>query len=158
MAQPLQRTGTPTTMTPRQIEIVQQSFTKIAPIADIAADLFYTRLFALDPTLRALFRGNMKTQGAMLMSMIGNAVRALNNPTGLVPVLKQLGARHAGYGVNDQHYDTVGTALLWTLEQGMGDEFTPETREAWTAAYGLLASVMRLGAAEVANARAQIAA
>jgi hemoglobin-like flavoprotein len=145
-------------MTPRQIEIVQQSFTKIAPIADIAADLFYTRLFALDPTLRALFRGDMKRQGAMLMSMIGNAVRALNDPTGLVPVLKQLGRRHVGYGVNDGHYDTVGTALLWTLEQGMGDEFTPELREAWTAAYGLLASVMRLGASEMTNARTQIAA
>src|SRR5258706_5242234 len=115
MAQPLQQTGSTTTMTPRQIEIVQQSFTRIAPIADIAADLFYTRLFALDPSLRALFRGNMKTQGAMLMSMIGNAVRALNDPTGLVPVLKQLGRRHAGYGVNDAPYHTSGTLRLWAL-------------------------------------------
>jgi hemoglobin-like flavoprotein len=136
-------------MTPKQIEIVQRNFEKVAPIADVAASLFYTRLFDLDPSLRKLFKGDMKKQGGMLMSMIGNAVRGLTQPNALIPVLTHLGRRHAGYGVIDAHYATVAQALLWTLEQGLGEEFDAEAREAWVAAYTMMAGVMQQGASEV---------
>jgi len=136
-------------MTPRQIQIVQDNFQKVAPIADVAAGLFYARLFELDPSLQKLFKGDMKRQGAMLMSMIGSAVRGLSNPNGLIPVLTALGKRHTGYGVIDAHYATVAEALLWTLQQGLGEEFTAEAREAWTAAYTMMASVMQQGGREI---------
>lgn len=135
-------------MTPRQIELVQESFTKVLPIAPAAAQMFYERLFALDPTLRPLFKGNLKDQGRMLMMMIAGAVRGLSNPPALVPVLKDLGARHVGYGVTEQHYDTVGSALIWTLQEGLGQEFSDEVCEAWVQAYQLLSSVMQQGARE----------
>jgi hemoglobin-like flavoprotein len=93
-----------------------------------------------------MFRGDMGKQGAMLMSMIGAAVNGLRNLETLAPVVRQLGARHVKYGVKAGHYATVGDALLWTLEQGLEDDFTPEVRDAWAAAYGLLAEVMQLGA------------
>jgi len=136
-------------MKPHQIALVQESFRKVMPIADTAASLFYARLFELDPALRPLFKGDMKRQGAMLMSMIASAVRGLSDPNALVPVLTALGRRHAGYGVMDAHYTTVAEALLWTLEQGLGDEFTPETRSAWVAAYTMMATVMQQGAREM---------
>jgi hemoglobin-like flavoprotein len=136
-------------MTPRQIQIVQDNFQKVAPIADVAAGLFYARLFELDPSLRKLFKGDIKRQGTMLMSMIGSAVRGLSNPNGLIPVLTALGRRHTGYGVVDAHYTTVAEALLWTLQQGLGEEFTAEAREAWVAAYTMMASVMQQGAREI---------
>lgn len=129
-------------MTPAQIQLVQDSFAKVAPIAPVAADLFYARLFEIDPTLKPLFKGDLKRQGAMLMSMIATAVRGLTNPDGLLPVLRHLGQRHAGYGVTDAHYATVATALVWTLEQGLGADFTPAVREAWVAAYELMADTM----------------
>jgi hemoglobin-like flavoprotein len=135
-------------MSPTQIDHVQKSFNEVKPIAAVAADLFYDRLFTLDPSLRALFTGDMKRQGQMLMSMIGAAVSGLSNLETLAPVVRQLGARHAGYGVRAEHYQTVGGALLWTLEQGLGPKFTPPVREAWAAAYELLAEVMQLGAAD----------
>jgi hemoglobin-like flavoprotein len=135
-------------MSPTQIDLVQKSFNEVKPIAAVAADLFYDRLFTLDPSLRALFTGDMKRQGQMLMSMIGAAVSGLSNLETLAPVVRQLGARHAGYGVRAEHYQTVGGALLWTLEQGLGPKFTPPVREAWAAAYELLAEVMQLGAAD----------
>jgi hemoglobin-like flavoprotein len=135
-------------MNPEQIELVQQSFAQVKPIAATAAELFYNRLFTLDPTLRPMFKGDMRVQGQMLMSMLGAAVNGLKNLDALVPVVRELGARHAGYGVRTEHYATVGTALLWTLEQGLGDGFTPSVREAWTTAYGLLAGVMQAGALE----------
>jgi hemoglobin-like flavoprotein len=136
-------------MTPKQIEIVQSSFAKVAPIAEAAAGLFYARLFELDPSLKPLFNGDMKRQGMMLMSMLATAVRGLTNTEALVPVVKGLGRRHVGYGVKDQHYQTVGQALIDTLAKGLGDDFTRETREAWLAAYALLSSVMKAGAAEM---------
>jgi len=136
-------------MKPHQIALVQESFRKVMPIADTAASLFYARLFELDPSLRPLFKGDMKRQGAMLMSMIASAVRGLSDPNALIPVLTALGRRHAGYGVMDAHYTTVAEALLWTLEQGLGDEFTPETRSAWVAAYTMMATVMQQGAREM---------
>ena len=135
-------------MTPAQIQLVQTSLTKVLPIASVAADLFYARLFEIDPSLKPLFKGDLKRQGAMLMSMIATAVRGLSNPDGLIPVLRNLGQRHAGYGVTDAHYATVATALIWTLEQGLGADFTPQVREAWVAAYELMADTMMQAARE----------
>ena len=135
-------------MTPRQIELVQASFAKVAPIAEIAADLFYARLFELDPELKPMFKGDMKRQGMMLMSMLSTAVRGLKNPDALVPVVKGLGRRHVAYGVQDQHFTTVGHALIDTLAKGLGADFTAETREAWLSAYSLLSTVMKSGMAE----------
>ena len=131
-----------------QIALVEQSFDQVKPIAPRAAAMFYERLFELDPSLRPLFRGDLARQGQMLMAMIAGAVKGLRNIPQLAPVLRQLGARHIGYGVEDAHYATVGKALLWTLEQGLGHAFTPEVREAWTIAYGLLAGTMQEGARE----------
>ena len=136
-------------MTPQQIQLVQDSFRKVVPIAETAATLFYARLFELDPSLRKLFTGDMKRQGMMLMSMIASAVRGLSDPNALIPVLTALGRRHSGYGVVDAHYTTVAEALLWTLEQGLGDDFTPLTRDAWIAAYSMMASVMQQGGREM---------
>jgi hemoglobin-like flavoprotein len=139
-------------MTPRQIKLVQDSFAQVRPIAATAAELFYSRLFSLDPTLRPMFKGDIARQGQMLMSMIGAAVMGLSNLEKLAPVVRELGARHSGYGVRTEHYETVGAALIWTLEQGLGPQFNHEVREAWTSAYSLLADVMQLGALEVAHA------
>lgn len=137
-------------MTPQQINLVQDTFADVKPIAATAAELFYNRLFTLDPALRPLFKGEMGQQGQMLMSMIGSAVGGLRNLEKLAPVVRQLGARHVRYGVRTEHYATVGSALLWTLEQGLGPKFTPDVRDAWTAAYTLLSDVMQLGALEEA--------
>lgn len=136
-------------MTPQQINLVQESFRKVLPIADTAATIFYARLFELDPSLRKLFKADMKKQGMMLMSMLASAVRGLSDPNALIPVLTALGRRHTGYGVVDAHYTTVAEALLWTLEQGLGEAFTPEVRDAWIAAYSMMTSVMQQGAREV---------
>lgn len=141
-------------MTPRQVELVQESFAKVQPIAAQAAEMFYGRLFEIDPNLKRLFKGDMKEQGRMLMAMIGAAVRGLANPPALIPTLKSLGARHVGYGVEEHHYDTVGNALIWTLQKGLGEAFTDELCESWVAAYQLLAGVMQEGAREVQLARA----
>lgn len=129
-------------MTPEQISLVQDSFSKVAPIADQAAALFYQNLFEADPTLKPLFKGNMEEQGKKLMQMIAVAVGKLDDLPTLVPVLQNLGKRHAGYGVVNAHYDTVGAALLKTLGQGLGDAFTPDVKAAWTTAYGLMAKTM----------------
>lgn len=137
-------------MTPQQINLVQETFADVKPIAATAAELFYNRLFTLDPALRPLFKGEMGQQGQMLMSMIGSAVGGLRNLEKLAPVVRQLGARHVRYGVRTEHYATVGSALLWTLEQGLGPKFTPDVRDAWTAAYTLLSDMMQLGALEEA--------
>jgi hemoglobin-like flavoprotein len=131
-----------------QKSLVQGSFASIATIADDAAVLFYTRLFELDPALRPMFRGDMAEQRKKLMQMITAAVKGLDRLEQLVPVVQDLGRRHAGYGVADSHYDTVGAALLWTLEAGLGRAFTPEVKEAWTAVYGLLATTMKDAARE----------
>jgi hemoglobin-like flavoprotein len=130
-------------MTPEQKQLVRDSFAKLVPIADDAAALFYQRLFTLDPKLKALFTHDMKEQGRKLMSMIGTAVAQLDKVEALVPVLRELGKRHVGYGVRDSDYDTVATALLWTLEQGLGADFTPALKDAWTACYGVLAGEMK---------------
>lgn len=136
-------------MSPQQITLVQQSFTQVVPIAETAAALFYERLFALDPSVKALFKGDMKQQGRMLMQAIGLAVKGLQQPESILPTIQALGKRHKHYGVQTEHYATVGAALLWTLEQGLGEAFTPEVKDAWTAAYMLLASAMQEAAAVV---------
>ena len=130
-------------MTPQQKALVQQTFAAIAPIAEAAAALFYGRLFELDPSLRALFRGDMAAQGRHLMGTLAVAVRGLDDLATLVPAVRALGHRHVAYGVRDEHYATVGQALLWTLERGLGGAFTSEVREAWGAAYELLAATMK---------------
>lgn len=138
-------------MNPHQIELVQTSFGKVAPIADQAAVIFYEELFARDPSLRALFADDMTEQRRKLMTMLGTAVNGLRNWEAVQPVVAQLGARHVGYGVRPEHYATVGAALLAALATGLGPDFTPEVEAAWTEVYGALSSEM-LKAAETAAA------
>jgi len=126
-----------------QKRLVQTSFEKVAPIADTAAALFYGRLFELDPSLRSLFTTDLQAQGRKLMHMLTLAVRGLDRLDELVPAVQALGLRHAGYGVKPEHYDTVAAALLWTLEKGLGEAFTPDVKEAWVAVYTLLANTMQ---------------
>lgn len=133
-------------MDSKQKDLVQSSFALVVTIAGQAADLFYDRLFEIDPELRSLFKSDLSEQKKKLMQMLVAAVRGLDDLDALVPVVRDLGARHHGYGVRDEHYDTVATALLWTLEQGLGEAFTPETREAWVEVYGILAATMKSGA------------
>ena len=135
-------------LTVTQKTLVQNTFATIAPIADDAAVLFYRRLFELDPSLERMFRGDMKEQRKKLMQMLTAAVKGLDRLDQLVPVVEDLGRRHAGYGVVDAHYETVGSALLWTLEKGLGAAFTPEVRDAWATVYGLLATTMKNAASE----------
>jgi len=130
-------------MTSTQIQLIRQSFAQVAPISEAAAALFYQRLFELDPGLRRLFPASLEEQGRKLMQMLGAAVGLLDKPDTLIPVLQNLGRRHAGYGVKDEHYLTVGSALLWTLEQGLGAAFKPEVCEAWAAMYDVVASTMQ---------------
>jgi hemoglobin-like flavoprotein len=135
-------------LTDREKVLVQQSFALVAPIADDAAALFYRRLFELDPSLERMFKGDMSEQRKKLMQMLTAAVKGLDRLEQLVPVVEDLGRRHAGYGVADAHYDTVGAALLWTLEKGLGQAFTPEVQDAWVVVYGLLAGTMKNAAKE----------
>lgn len=123
----------------------------VVPIADAAANLFYTRLFELDPSLKPMFaHSDMAEQRRKLMSMITMVVRGMARLDELVAGIENLGRRHVAYGVRDEHYATVGAALLWTLEQGLGPNFTDEVKEAWTATYMLLAGVMQNGARQAA--------
>lgn len=133
-------------MNSHEISLVKDSFAKVAPIADQAAALFYARLFELDPSLRAYFRGDMTEQGRKLMQMLGLAVHGLDRLEALAPAVRSLGMRHAGYHVRDEHYDTVGEALLWTLGKGLGAAFTAEMQAAWARVYWLLAETMKAGA------------
>ena len=133
-----------TTMTPEQKDLVQSSWEKVVPIADTAAELFYARLFELDPALQPMFaNSDMKEQGKKLMQMITVAVKGLDNLEQILSAVQDLGRRHVDYGVEASHYDTVGAALLDTLGKGLGDDFTPETKEAWTVTYTTLATVMK---------------
>lgn len=129
-------------MTPEQIQLVQSSFAKVEPIADQAAELFYNRLFEIAPEVKPLFKNDMKKQGQKLMQTLAVAVYGLSNPTSIIHAVQELGKRHAGYGVTSAHYEPVANALLWTLEQGLGEAFTPEVKEAWVAAYQTLAGIM----------------
>ncbi len=127
---------------PRHKALVQGTFKQVEAIAETAAELFYNRLFELDPKIRPMFKGDMKEQGRKLMSTLKIAVKGLDDLAALVPVVEKLGRDHAGYGVDVGHYATVADALIWTLEQGLGDDFTPEVRDAWLSVYFLLAETM----------------
>jgi len=133
-------------MTPRQIEIVKLSFAKIMPFKDQAAELFYCRLFELDPSLRLMFRPDMDEQKQKLMVAIAMVVTNLDKIDSLLPSVRALGARHKTYGVRNKHYEIVGAALLWTLEIGLGAGWTNELGEAWKEAYSRVANAMIEGA------------
>lgn len=130
-------------MDPRQVALVQQSFEKAAKLGEAVAEIFYAELFAIDPSLRKMFRSDMKQQGRKLLTTLAFVVRGLDRPDQIVPAAQQLAVKHLDYGVTAGHYTLVGNALLRTLRKGLGDEFTPEVRTAWIAAYQLLANVMR---------------
>ena len=139
-------------MTPDQIKLVQESFARVAPIADQAADLFYDRLFEIAPDVRSLFPDDMAAQKRKLMQTLSTAVGSLHRVEEVLPALEDLGRRHVGYGTKPGHYDTVGEALIWTLGQGLGEAFTPAVEEAWTKTYTMIAEVMKSAASEVAEA------
>jgi nitric oxide dioxygenase len=136
------------------VMLVRASFARVAPIKDAAADLFYDRLFAVAPQVRPMFPADLTEQKKKLMAMLAMAVGALGELDALVPTVKALGARHVAYGAEPAHYDVVGQVLLWTLEKGLGEAFTPEVRAAWFKVYSLLATTMQVGAAEVAQLQA----
>lgn len=129
-------------MTPEQVNLVQQSFAKVAPISETAAVLFYDRLFEIAPTVRAMFPADMTEQRKKLMAMLAAVVNGLANLDSILPAASALAKRHVAYGAKPEHYPVVGSALLWTLEKGLGDAWTPEVADAWTAAYGTLSGYM----------------
>ena len=130
-------------MTPEQKRLVQNSFEQVAPISELAASIFYDRLFELNPRLRQLFKGDLQEQGRKLMQMLGVVVKGLDRLDELIGAAQALGRRHVAYGVKDQDYETVGAALLWTLGKGLGAAFTPDVKAAWMAAYKLLSATMK---------------
>jgi hemoglobin-like flavoprotein len=139
-------------MTLEQKWRVQHTFTQLTPLAAAkVAELFYIRLFQLDPSVKILFRGDMEIQGRKLMQILGVAVQGLDDLDQLTPAVQDLGRRHSGYGVQDHHYAIVGEALLWTLEQTFGSDFTPETRKAWETAYAFIATLMQEAMAQLAT-------
>lgn len=132
-------------MTPREINLIQDSFRQISPIADHAGVIFFARLFELDPALRTTFNGDIGAQGSNMMQSLGFIVFSLDQLEVIVPVLRQMGLRHADYHLNDDQYETICEALLWTLNKCLRDAFTPETRQAWAAVYWLLAETIKTG-------------
>jgi len=141
-------------ITSDDVRRVRESFALVVPIKEAAADLFYNRLFEIAPPVRRLFPDDLREQKRKLMAMLATAVAGLHNLDKLVPAVKDLGARHVGYGAKAEHYAVVGEALLWTLESGLGEAFTPDVRQAWTKVYSTLAAVMQAGAAEIAELQA----
>ncbi len=139
-------------MTPEKIALVQSSWDKVKPISEQAAELFYGRLFELDPSLKPLFKGDMKEQGRKLMATLNLAVVSLTNLPAILSAVQDLGRRHVGYGVPDQSYQTVGEALLWTLDKGLGDDFTDDVKDAWAETYTTLSDIMLAAAHEVEEA------
>jgi hemoglobin-like flavoprotein len=130
-------------MDPHAVTLVQQSFEKAAMLGDSVAEIFYGELFAIDPSLRPMFKGDMAEQRRKLLSALALVVGSLHAPQAILAPVRALAVRHVGYGVRPAHYTDVGNALIRTLEKGLGDQFTPELRQAWIAAYGLLADVMK---------------
>lgn len=130
------------------IILVQDTWEKVKPISEKAAEMFYNRLFSEYPEVKVYFKGDMEEQGKKLMTMIGVAVSKLDNLEEVVQPVKEMGARHAGYGVKDEDYDKVAAALLWTLEQGLGSLFTPKVKAAWVEVYTTVAGVMMEGVKE----------
>ena len=135
-------------LTSEQITLVQDSWDKVVPIQETAAELFYGRLFEIAPEVKPLFKGDMKSQGKKLMTMLNTAVKSLNDLEKIVPAVQDSGRRHAGYGVKDEHYASVAEALLWTLGQGLGEGFTDDVKDAWTSVYVLLSTTMKEAAAQ----------
>jgi len=133
-------------MTPEKIALVKSSWQQVLPIKDTAAQLFYGQLFELDPSLRSLFKGDMAEQGRKLMAMINTVVVSLDKLGPILETIEDMGRRHVAYGVTEAHYDTVGSALIWTLGQGLGEQFTPAVEDAWADAYTALASAMKQAA------------
>ena len=133
-------------MTPLQKKLVRQTFDDLVPLAPQAAALFYGRLFEIAPSLRPLFKADLAMQGQKLFQMLGFCMGQLDDPDVLLPKVRELGRRHVAYGVKEADYDQVGTALLWTLEAGLGTAYTPEVKDAWTAVYQILAATMNEGA------------
>ena len=129
-------------MNPRQIGLIKASWDKVVPIADKAAELFYSKLFELDPDVKKLFKTDLSVQGKKLMTMLDTVVRSLDNLEAVVPAIQASGRRHVDYGVKDEDYATVGEALIWTLATGLGDDFTDEVKQAWLEAYTILSSTM----------------
>ena len=139
------------TLTPEQKQLVRSTWALVKPIQEDAARLFYGRLFEIDPSTKPLFAStDMAKQGKKLMQTIGVAVAGLERLDAILPAVEALGRRHVGYGVREEHYESVGAALLWTLEQGLGEEFTPEVEEAWAEMYWTLATVMKGAVAKAA--------
>jgi hemoglobin-like flavoprotein len=130
-------------MTPKQVDLVQRTWRAVLPVGDTAAELFYGKLFSLDPSIRALFRDDMREQGRNLTSMISVAVGSLSRPQKITLAVQQLGKRHAAYGVEPRHYQLVEVALIFMLEHVLAGAFTDEVRDAWTAVYRLLAGTMQ---------------
>jgi hemoglobin-like flavoprotein len=138
-------------MTPREQTLIRDSWAQVAPIADTAATIFYDRLFELDPSLRPMFaRTDMAGQRKILMQTLAVVVASIDRLETIVPAVQALGRRHAGYGVQPAHFDTVGQAFLDTLATGLGEAFTADVRTAWATAYGILADVMQSAAADLA--------
>ena len=137
-------------MTPNQVQLVQSTLPQLVAMKEDVARLFYFRLFQLDPALRSLFKSDLGQQGQKLMAMLGTLISGLNRPEQVAPILRDLGRRHVGYGVQDRDYATVGTALLWTLERGLGAAFTTDMRDAWIATYFLVSRTMMEGAKSAA--------
>jgi len=129
-------------MKPEQTQLVQSSFAKVVPIADVAAKLFYDRLFEIAPEVKPFFRHDMREQGRKLMTTLGVVVGSLKNLDAILPAVKALAVKHAGYGVVPAHYEAVGEALIWTLEKGLGEDFSTETRSAWLSTYATLSAIM----------------
>ena len=129
-------------MTPDHIKLVQESFAKVAPISETAAVLFYDRLFEIAPKVKAMFPTDMTEQRRKLMATLAVVVGGLGNLESVLPAASALAKRHVSYGAKAEHYPVVGSALLWTLEKGLGDGWTPDVAEAWTAAYGTLSGFM----------------
>lgn len=138
-------------MNARQLAVVQSTWEQVVPISEMAAELFYGRLFDQAPEVRELFSDDMTEQKRKLMQMITTVVRGLDRLDQIMPAIRALGRRHAEYGAQAAHYDLVGSTLLWTLEQGLGESWTGEAEEAWAAAYALLATTM-IDAAATAEA------
>lgn len=132
--------------------LVRETWAKIVPIQEKAAELFYGRLFEEYPEVKPYFKGDMTEQGKKLMAMINTAVNSLDSLESVIQPVKDMGARHTEYGVKDEDYDKVAAALLWTLEQGLGSLFTPKVKEAWTVLYTTVADVMKAGAEEASKA------
>ncbi|HEY4608468.1 MAG TPA: globin family protein [Ilumatobacteraceae bacterium] len=135
-------------ITDAQVKLVQSSFELVLPIADAAGLMFYERIFTLAPEARALFGEDIAVQARRTFAAVKTAVDGLDNIDQIAPFLIRLGARHARYGVVPAHFDLVGGALLWTLEQGLGEQFTPEVRDAWTVTFGVIAEAMLAGMAQ----------